>query len=134
MIVFCLEIPILPPMTNTHMSKDWRTQAFAKKKLRDQLAIIFLGHKNRRGIKSPLKYADVILTRCSSVRPDYDGLVSSGKHILDALQQAGVLENDRHENIGVPLYRWEKAPRGKGVTRIQVTERISLVDPSEYCR
>jgi hypothetical protein len=71
---------------------------------------------------SPLQKARLTLTRWSSVRPDHDGLVSSFKHVIDGLVDAGVLVNDKFENIGQPDYRWEKAPQGKGFITVVVQQ------------
>lgn len=72
---------------------------------------------------APLKRAKLTLTRCSSVSPDYDGLVSGFKHVIDGLVIAGVLENDKYENIGVPTYLYRKVPAGKGMIRV-VVEKV----------
>lgn len=68
----------------------------------------------------PLKRAKLTLTRCSSQEPDFDGLVSSFKHIIDGLILGGIIENDKMSNIGQPTYIWEKAPREKGKVIIEV--------------
>lgn len=72
--------------------------------------------------RAPIARASLTLTRCSTTRPDPDGLTSSFKHIIDGLVKSGVLADDRHENIGFPTYLWEQAPRGKGCIRIQLIE------------
>lgn len=71
---------------------------------------------------APLQHAKLTLLRASSVEPDYDGLVSGFKHVIDCLVEAGILINDKRENIGVPDYLWEKAPMGKGFIRVTVEE------------
>lgn len=78
-----------------------------------------IGH--RRPPK-PLKKAKITLTRHSSVSPDFDGLVSSFKHILDGLIDAKVIQNDKFENIGAPEYVWEKTGRRAGRVTIEVLE------------
>lgn len=70
----------------------------------------------------PLARAKLTLTRCSSSSPDSDGLVSGFKHVIDGLVIAGVLENDRYENIEMPTYLWRKVPAGKGMIRVVVEE------------
>ena len=70
----------------------------------------------------PLKKARLTLTRYSSSQPDYDGLVSSFKHVIDALVDAGILENDKPQNIGRSTYTWEKAEKNKGYIRVLVEE------------
>jgi Holliday junction resolvase RusA-like endonuclease len=69
-------------------------------------------------IRLPLKRAKLRLTRFSTVRPDTDGLVSGFKAVIDGLVKAGVLFNDKYENIGFPEYLWDKAPPKAG--RLQV--------------
>lgn len=72
--------------------------------------------------EAPLQKAKLTLVRGSSVEPDFDNLVSSFKHLIDALVDARILVNDRCENIGQPSYAWEKAQQGKGYVRILVEE------------
>jgi len=95
------------------------------KKLRREAAIfksqIGLVTSGKRPPK-PLMKAKVTLTRFSSIRPDHDGLVSSFKHILDGLVEAGILHDDNYDTIGVPTYLWDKAPPGKGKIRVEVVE------------
>lgn len=71
----------------------------------------------------PLKQANLTLIRGSSVRPDYDGLVSGFKHIIDGLVAAQVIENDREENIGIPDYSWKQSAPGEGFIQVIVEER-----------
>lgn len=108
----------LPRMTNPSGRKNhWRVV----KKERDQwIAAVMAIVKTRTRPVAPLERAKLTLTRYSSVSPDPDGLVSGFKAIVDALVKAGVIANDRTENIGFPDYRWEKAPRGKGSVRVRV--------------
>jgi len=69
---------------------------------------------------APLKKAKLTLTRCSAIEPDFDGLVSSFKHVVDGLVLANVIENDKPSVIGQPEYRWEKAKPKQGKVRIKV--------------
>lgn len=62
--------------------------------------------KAYRGL--PLKKAKVTLTRYSSGTPDFDGLVGSFKHVLDALVGAGLLIDDNPKVIGQPTYLFKK--------------------------
>jgi hypothetical protein len=62
------------------------------------------------------------LTRGSSVQPDYDGLVSGFKHVIDGLVLAKVLINDDQETIGIPEYKWVKADPKEGFIRVTVEE------------
>jgi len=56
----------------------------------------------------PLTKAKITISRHSSVCPDFDGLVSAGKHILDGLVQAKILVDDKFAVIGQPNYLWFK--------------------------
>jgi len=76
----------------------------------------------------PLSHAVVTLLRASSVCPDYDGLVSSFKHVVDGLVESGVLEDDSMHHIGMPSFSWKKAPMRKGYIEIQVHEVPRNVD------
>ncbi len=82
---------------------------------------IVVGH---RVPNSPLEQATVILTRFSSVYPDFDGLVSSFKHILDGLVDAGILEDDKPKNFkgDGPVYRWQKIAPKMGKIKVEVVE------------
>lgn len=115
------EIADLPRMTNVPSGKGhWRHRKAEadlwKAKVWNEVAV--------RGMKprTPLKTAKLTLTRYSSVPPDPDGLVSGFKHVVDGLVLAGVLDNDRFSNIGMPTYLWEKAARGQGKIKIIVEE------------
>lgn len=117
------ELDGLPHMTNAsgRNSTHWR----AKKAQADlwKRAVCFTVGAT---LVTPMKRAKLILTRFSSVSPDPDGLVSGFKHVIDGLVLAGVLENDKVENIGMPDYRWMKWPKGKGKIRVVVEEITCL--------
>lgn len=70
----------------------------------------------------PLPKASLYFKRVSSREPDFDGLVSSFKGVVDGLVLAGVLENDRLSNTGVPTYVWEKGTKNSGYIHVKVTE------------
>jgi len=70
----------------------------------------------------PLKKAKLILKRVSTTAPDYDGLVSSFKHVVDGLIDAEIIEDDRMENIGMPEFIWTKGKRNKGFIEVTVIE------------
>lgn len=114
-----LQIPGLPKRTNNN-SGNWRARhAEATKWKRLVINAVRWSGKQRT---HPLPKAQLTLTRASSVCPDFDGLVSGFKHVLDGLIEAGVIENDKIKNIGVPTYNWTKAPRGKGHITVLVEE------------
>jgi hypothetical protein len=114
------ELPGLPKMTNpsgaksTHWTVLKREADLWKREVGLSARGRFAGQAMRR--------AKLTLTRFSSRAPDSDGLVSGFKHVIDGLVLAGVLENDKYENIGMPDYRWQKWPRGKGKIRVIVEE------------
>lgn len=114
------ELPGLPRMGNSSgRSNGWR--AIANERRRWKMAVFLIVRAHRP--KVPLKHARLTLTRCSSVSPDPDGLVIGFKPIVDALITAGILENDRLENIGMPEYKFEKVSPKAGKIRVRVEER-----------
>jgi len=72
----------------------------------------------------PIQLSKLTLTRHSSIMPDYDGLVSSFKHIIDALIRCGVIEDDKMTNFvgNHPVYRHEMAPPKCGHIAVIVLE------------
>lgn len=70
----------------------------------------------------PLTSAALTLTRGSSHPTDFDGLVSSFKHVIDGLVQARVIIDDKMSVIGQPKYEWVKAPRKQGFISIKVVQ------------
>jgi hypothetical protein len=69
---------------------------------------------------SPLIKAKLTLTRFSSRECDFDNLVSSFKSCIDGLVEAGILANDKRENIDQPSYLWVKAKPKQGKIHIRV--------------
>lgn len=110
-----IEIPILPRLPNQLLGAHWRTRAGHAKKWRE-LVWMYCEHTKPT---SPLARARLTLTRFSSRRPDFDGLVGSFKATIDALVKCGVLKDDTHEVIGVPEYRHQPIGACKG--KIQIT-------------
>ena len=76
-------------------------------------------HVGNKRPEKPLSVPKITIIRMSSSQPDYDGLVSSGKHLLDGLIVARVLDDDKHVR---PNYLWEKCPSKEGRMRIIVEE------------
>lgn len=109
----------LPSTTNSQSGTHWRRKQKEAKSW-DNI-VMYWGMK--WGIpKKPLATAHLILTRFSSREPDFDGLVSSFKMVIDSLVTNGILLNDRRENIGVPDYVWQKARAKEGKIRVVVKE------------
>lgn len=72
--------------------------------------------------RDPLTSAKLTLTRHSSKEPDFDGLVSSFKAVIDGLKEAGIIADDKMSIIGQPQYRWQKAKMKQGKISVAVEE------------
>ena len=70
----------------------------------------------------PLQRSAIHLIRYSSVEPDPDNLAASFKPVIDGLREAGVIVNDRSENVEL-RFSWRKAPQNMGMIRVEVRER-----------
>ena len=68
----------------------------------------------------PLASAALTLTRVSSAEPDFDGLVSGFKAVIDGLVECGVIVTDKPSCIGQPKFLWEKGRPGHGKVRVKV--------------
>lgn len=117
-----LEIPGLPPTANSGVgrkgSKNWKATWRGRRDWTEKVKWACLGKQP----KAPLEKARVIVTRHSSVEPDFDCLVISAKALIDGLTEAKVIKDDNRACIGIPVYNWEKAAPGKGKVRIVVEE------------
>jgi hypothetical protein len=113
------ELDSLPRMANASgKSRNWRAMHEERKRWKEAVARVAASRRP----PTPLRRARLTLTRFSSVCPDYDGLASGFKAVTDGLVLGGVLEDDSMKHIGIPDFRWEKAPRGKGKVRIVVEQ------------
>lgn len=110
----------LPKTTNSIGRKHWAVKA---KEARDWHSRVMAITAGRKPVK-PLKYAAIICTRHSSICPDYDGLVSSFKHVIDGLITCGIIEDDSMNHIGMPTFFWEKASPKKGFIEVDVLEAV----------
>lgn len=118
-----LTVSDLPKMTNQLASKHWRVRHKHSKRWRELIAWLSQSAiKSREGL--PLERAKITLTRFSSIRPDYDGLVSGFKPIIDGLVDAGVIPNDTQDVIGKPDYRHEMTKPKQGKITIEVSEAL----------
>ena len=117
-MTYCLEFSIqgLPLMTNG-IRGHWAKTAREARYWRSLSAWSAREHKRPT---APLTRALVTLTRHSSAEPDFDGLVSAMKPILDGLVDAGVIANDKPSCIAQPKYSWIKAKRGQGRITVKV--------------
>ena len=114
--------PQLPPTVNAMGRWHWARKVKVSK-LWNQIVLYHLSAADvfkHRHLQAPLDRAKLTLVRCSSVEPDYDGLVSSFKVVIDALRHNHILADDKVQNIGVPTYVWEKASPGKGGVKVVV--------------
>jgi Holliday junction resolvase RusA-like endonuclease len=119
-VILEFEIEGLPKMTNT-LRKHWAVIQKERAKWKRLVAQACLNEKDCAArIRKPLTQAQVTITRFSSTAPDYDGLVSAGKAILDGLVEAGVIVDDNVSVIGQPKYLWEKAKPKMGKVRVRV--------------
>jgi hypothetical protein len=112
----------LPKRTN-NMGGNWRAKHSQSKlwkaRVQKELLIRHLPEK-------PLDLVKLTLVRHSSMKPDFDGLVSSFKHVIDGLIEGLVLADDQMENFldGQPKYIWEYAPPCKGFIEVSLHEVI----------
>lgn len=108
----------LPKMSNQLLRGHWRVKHAHAMKWK--LAVSLACHRFKP--PQPLNRAMLTLTRASSVEPDFDGLVSGFKHVIDGLVECAVLANDKSACIGQPKYAWEKCAPKHGHIRITVEE------------
>lgn len=114
MIAFTLNV--LPKTTNAGDRRHYMVKTQEKNAIHALVAHAIRAHLPR----APHQSVKLTLTRNSSVEPDYDGLVSSFKHVIDGLVKARFLANDKRENIGVADYQWRKAKPGKGFIEVAI--------------
>ena len=117
-----IELPVLPKMANgSHGS--WRADYARKMRLRKMIGLALYG----KIPAEPWERAIAVFTRFSATQPDDDGLVHGFKAIRDALKHFEVIVDD-HPRCLTAVYRWEKAPKGKGKIRIEVRMGIAIAD------
>jgi hypothetical protein len=113
-----LSIPGLPKTTNAHRGRGhW---ARYREDLTWKTTVIGMVASAKPRV--PLTRYRLTLTRFSSSEPDFDGLVSSFKVIVDALREAGVLADDRISNTGAWDCRWTKAKPKDGSIRVEIVD------------
>jgi len=119
MYSLAISISGLPPMTNSMNYKHWTV----KKKIKDHWKGLVHNASISNGVpEKPLVEAKLSLTRFSSGRCDFDGLVSSFKHCIDGLVSAGVLIDDNYQVIGQPEYKHIKCKKSEGHILIEVIQ------------
>jgi Holliday junction resolvase RusA-like endonuclease len=110
------EINDLPKTYNSLGRAHWTVKA---KEARKWISLVGFVSSSKRP-KECLRKCSLELVRFSTRSPDFDGLVSSFKHVLDGLTKAQIICGDKIENTGVPNYRWEKAKKGEGKIKVRV--------------
>jgi hypothetical protein len=112
-----LRLQGLPSTTNSGGRRHWAIKVKENRAwglyMRSQLLEAGLPER-------PLMKAKLTLTRCSSAEPDFDGLVSSFKILIDHLVKNGVIIDDRSSVIGQPTYLWKKERPTMGHILIEV--------------
>jgi len=116
-----LTFALLPKPVNAWRGLHWRFRHTEDKRWKRLVGEAFLSPDCHLP-PVPLRRAKLTLIRYSSRCPDHDGLVSSFKTVIDALVKNRVLEDDSYEHIGMPEYRWEKAPPKAGRIEVFVEE------------
>lgn len=115
-----LTIQGLPKIISNGSKGSWLAAwGEAKKWHRLVLQAVVLGGHIR---DVPMQKAKLKLTRHSSMAPDFDGLCSSFKHVIDGLIKAGVIADDKVTNVGQPIYDWKKCAPKKGFITIELWE------------
>jgi hypothetical protein len=114
------ELPGLPATVNSMGRKHWTVKTREAKKWR-QAVVFAVGSKKP---PKPLARAKVRFVRVSSTAIDSDNLAGSFKHVQDGLIDAGVLENDKYANIGMPVYEWRQGKPKQGHIQVTVTEIV----------
>lgn len=110
------EIKGLPRMTNKQARNSWQARMVEANKWKNEVVKECFGKEP----SEPLKKATITLTRFSSYEPDFDGIVSGFKHILDGLKIAKIIIDDKMSVIGNPEYKWEKAKQREGKIKVHV--------------
>lgn len=115
------EVKGLPKTTNNLSRMKWQAKHSYARKWKDWVKAVAL----QRPPKQTLVTARLSFIRLSSKEPDFDGLVSGFKPILDSLVECNILQNDRMSNIGQPTYKWAQAKQGYGRIIIRIEEVIT---------
>lgn len=111
------QIPALSKRVNQTSGHSWRILHAERIKWRKWVMLASSGQRPA----APYPRATVRIIRVSSRCPDFDGLVSSGKQIIDALKYCGIIEDDSMAHIGAPTYEWLKGKPKEGKTIVTVT-------------
>ncbi len=110
-------VPGLPKLPN-RVKGHWGIRSREVKHWHNLVHLLTLGKRPAQ----PLPRVQLIFTRVSTTRPDFDNLVASFKPVQDALILCRIIQNDRNENIKDPLYRWLRGPHSNGYIEVQIKE------------
>lgn len=110
-----VELPFLTKMFNIYKGVHWGVADTERKRVMEHMM-----HQLTplRRLKTPI---DIVVTRCSSVRPDFDNMVSGGKYIIDALVKLEMIPDDAPDFVRA-MYHWAKAPPREGKMLIEILE------------
>lgn len=112
------EIKGLPKLPNQTLYKHWRVKHQEAKRWKGLVRNAVL--LECKAPATPFLRATVTLTRMSTREPDSDNLMSSWKHCIDGLVEAGVILNDKPSVIGTPVSLWQYAKRKDAKIKIKV--------------
>lgn len=120
----------LPRRTN-NSNMHWRYRHKESRKWKNAVFFECTHYLLKKRLEAPrLVKAHLTLTRHSGVPPDYDGLVSGFKHVIDGLIDAEIISDDSMAVIGVPEYLWIYAPKNKGFITVRVSSLPSALKQS----
>ena len=110
------------PKTRNQLTYGKRYDRVKEKDKWLQLVAITVGNKIP---KKPITLAEISLKRASSSLPDYDGLVSSFKYVIDALVKLDILKDDNLKILPNPTYEWTRVKRNEGYIEVCLKEIVS---------
>jgi hypothetical protein len=110
----------LPKITNS-IRVNWKAVHFGRVKWKQE---VFKAIYDKLPEK-PLEKSKITLTRHSSVCPDYDGLISGFKPIIDGLVQHGVIVDDSMKHIKTE-YLWKHIRPKCGYVEIEIEEVLEI--------
>jgi len=125
------EIKGLPKITTNGPQGSWRAKAGNARVWKNHVVTAIVLAKKPLPPER-LKCARCTFIRFSAFQPDDDNLRASFKPVRDGLILAGVMANDRPENMPDPIYRWEKCPRNAGRIFVRVEEIHQYSDKREF--
>ena len=104
------KVPLLNQMLRQHWNK--------RKELKEKYYYEILSQKPRKFEGK----VNIHLTRFSSRVPDPDGVAGSAKMILDAIVDAGIIEDDNMKIVENFTVNWKKCKRKDKRTEIEIHE------------